>query len=143
MNRIARILHLSEQLKTANKLVSIFDIIDEDTLEDPSEQLYDLIDPEEEKDIRYKVQTISAQQATSQFKTMNEDSTILEAYENHAKDEQKEIVDYKMKYFDKDRIIITSNNKVVDGNHHLIAAIKLDKPILFINLQEPIEKEKI
>lgn len=141
MNRIARILHIAESLRIADQLISIFDIVDEETLNDPQEYIYDLIDPEEEKNIKYKVQTISAKQAKKQFKTMQEDMTVFESYTNHAHKDQKEIVKDKMRSFDSDRIIVTSNNKVVDGNHHLIAAIKMNKPIKYINLQDPITTE--
>ena len=137
MNRIARILHIAKSL-TSN-LVSIFDIVDEETINDQREQLYDLIDPEEERNYKYEVKTISAKQAKKQFMTMQEDMTVFESFVDNANKDQKEIVKDKMRSFDTNRIIVTSNDKVVDGNHHLIAAIKLDKPIKYINLQDPIE----
>jgi hypothetical protein len=142
-NKIARVLYIAKSLqlesKTASRLVSIFDIVDEETLNDPQEYIYDLIDPEEEKQYRYEVKTISPEKAVTQFKTVAEDMTVLEAFEDHAIEDQINIVKDKMKHFDSERVIVTSNNKVIDGNHHLVAAIKSNKPINYVNLQKPIE----
>ena len=128
-------------LRKASKTISIFEAVDEETLNDPREQIYHLIDLEEERNFVYDVKSMNADKAKSTLKTMNEDSTVFQAYKDFATDDQKELVSHKKRLFDRDRIIVTSRNKVVDGNHHVIAAIELGKPILYIDLQDPIEKK--
>ena len=125
----------------ASALVSLSDIVDEDTLNDEREFLYELIDPEEEKRYVYKIQTINASEAKRKFKTMQKDMTVFESFVDNANEDQKEIIKDKMKHFDADRVIVTTSGSVVDGNHHTIAAIKLNKPIKYIDLQKAIEKK--
>ena len=125
----------------ASSTVSLLDIVDEDTLNNEREMLYDLVDLEEEEKYVYKVQTISAEDAKRKFETMNRDMTVFESFTKNANENQKEIVKDKMKHFDLNRIIVTTSNSVVDGNHHVIAAIKLGKSIKYIDLQEAIEKK--
>ena len=125
----------------ASALVSLLDVVDEDTLNNEREEIYHLVDPEEEERYVYKVQKISAKNAKRKFKTMKKDMTVFESFINYATENQKEIVKDKMKNFDANRVIITTSGSVVDGNHHTIAAIELDKPIKYIDLRKPIEKK--
>jgi hypothetical protein len=62
--------------------------------------------------------------------------TVFVAYEKDATKAQKRIVAQKIKDFDEQRIIVLSANEIVDGNHHLIAAIISNKPVQYIDLSE-------
>ena len=47
----------------------------------------------------------------------------------------------KMRDFEEDRIIVLEGDRVLDGNHHLVAALQLGRPVLCIDLEEDLEPE--
>lgn len=121
-------------LKENTEKVTLLDLYDIDELEDESESLYHWIDPDDyEKE--FTVHILPYTQLKN-LKTPIGDMTIWEAYLQFANSEQKQIVKDKVKNFDKDRIIVLANETVLDGNHHVIAAIKTKNTVKYIDIYE-------
>lgn len=72
----------------------------------------------------------------SSLLTMRGDMTVVEAYNEFADPEQQSLVEEKTINFDEDRIVILDGLRVVDGNHHLIAAHLTGRSIKTINLED-------
>ena len=70
------------------------------------------------------------------LETDKDNTTIFQAYKKFATRAQKKIVADKKKKFDESRIVVIDGTTVIDGNHHIIAAIELNKPFLHINLSD-------
>ena len=62
---------------------------------------------------------------------------LLEAFEDHARPAQRRIVAKKKKSFDEERVVVLSGTAVLDGQHHVVAAAQLGKPVRFIDLEAP------
>ncbi|MCE6973403.1 hypothetical protein, partial [Cereibacter sphaeroides] len=61
----------------------------------------------------------------------------VDAFRCHAKRWQRELVKQKVADFDRDRILICRGTRLIDGNHHLVAAHRLGEPVWIIDLDEP------
>ena len=61
---------------------------------------------------------------------------IFDTFRDHATGAQKKIVAKKTKSFDANRIVVLSGDYVIDGNHHVIAAIIGKRTILYIDLAD-------
>lgn len=88
---------------------------------------------------KFQIKTLSPEQ-TKQLK-VNGDQTVLGIYMDYAESWQKQLVKRKMKKFDDSRVIVLRGGYVLDGNHHTIAAIQLNQPVHYIDLDEPLESE--
>jgi hypothetical protein len=115
--------------------VMIRDLYNRDELDDNDDDadtiahMVDYYDP-----THYPVKILSSEQL-KKLKTTIGDMTVLQAYKNHADKDQKSIVKSKSKKFDDNRVIVLDGNKVIDGNHHVIAAIQLNKTVKAINIK--------
>jgi hypothetical protein len=117
---------------TENSTVKLNDIYDDEIDED--ELLFHYID-DDMMNYPYTVREIIPKDAKNLLTAIG-DMTILDAFKHYADKEQKNMIKDKIKHFDDNRIIVLHGKKVLDGNHHLIAAIKLNKKIRFIDLSE-------
>lgn len=63
-------------------------------------------------------------------------STVIAIFRAFAEPWQRELVREKVRDFDAGRIIIVEGNVVVDGNHHVVAAVRKKKPIFYIDLRD-------
>ncbi len=61
---------------------------------------------------------------------------IIDAYKAEASMGQKKIVGTKVRDFDPSRIVVLFQNTVVDGNHHIVAAIQSNLAIQYVDLSE-------
>ena len=115
-----------------NETVKLSDLYDYDEFMDTSEALHDFSD-KSDYDKTFTVHEMSPESA-SQLKTCRDDTTVINSYKDFASKEQKSIVKDKMRNFDADRIVVIAGTTLVDGNHHVVAAILSGKPIKYINL---------
>jgi len=65
----------------------------------------------------------------------NSNANILNSFRN-ANKTQRDIVKRKIEHFDHERIVVLYGKEVIDGNHHIIAAIRAKKSIRYIDLSE-------
>jgi hypothetical protein len=87
------------------------------------------------EDFEFPVHVMEPDQLT-QLQTAFGEDTVIDAYNEHAAASQKRIVKDKMKNFDPNRIVVIANKTLIDGNHHVVAAILLGKPVKYINLYD-------
>jgi len=120
-------------------IITLNDLYDWDELNDESEMLYHWTTPENH-DMPFTVKTMQPEQI-KQLKTPINDMTILNAYNQFAGQEQKQLVKDKIKNYDKNRITVIANETVIDGNHHLIAAILSNNPAKYIDIYDEPESE--
>lgn len=112
--------------------IRLDDIYDWHELNDESESLYHYIDREDlKKD--FVVQQMSPEQA-KHLETIKNDMTVFDSYIQFASKSQKRLVNFKIKHYDTNRIIVIAGDSVVDGNHQVIASILANKPLKYINL---------
>ena len=114
--------------------IKLTDLYDDNELNDETEIMYNFIDVDD-SNRNFKVHTMTPQQAKN-IKTASKDTTVYQSYKDFATKEAKLLVNEKIKYWDRDRIILLINDVLLDGNHHFIAGIKTNKPIKYINLAE-------
>lgn len=131
MNQMRRWMVLME---SQGETVTLLDLYDERDLTDPSEQLHNFVSRSDWK-IPFTVQTASWEQS-AQFRSCGGHETILATFKAHASRGQKKLVKDKMANYDASRIIVVCNDAVVDGNHHIIAAIMAKQPVRDIDLAE-------
>jgi hypothetical protein len=127
--------------KTAGERLRLDEIYDKEQLEDPSEALHQFISPED-LDVAFPVKTMQPSEV-AKLETFRDTSTIMEMYEACAGPKQKKIVRDKMKRFDASRVIVIAGTTLLDGYHHAIAAIKLNKPVRYINIYDAPEGHKV
>jgi len=112
----------------------LLDIYDERDLDDETETL-SLEVGEDELAFDFTVGMIEAN-ALEAVKTYIGDMTVKEAFEEFAEGDQQEFVRRLTEGFDEDRVVILRGETMVDGNHHLMAAILIGKPVRFIDLDD-------
>lgn len=61
---------------------------------------------------------------------------VIDAYKAEATMGQKKLVVAKVRDFDPTRIVVLYRNTVVDGNHHVVAAIQSQRTIQYVDLSE-------
>jgi hypothetical protein len=120
--------------------VTLNDLYDYDELNTESEMLYHWTTPQDHY-IPFTVKTMQPEQL-KKLKTPKNDMTVLDAFKQFADSEQKQLVKYKSKNYDHNRIIVIANNTVIDGNHHLIAAILTNNPTKYIDIYDEPESEQ-
>lgn len=114
--------------------VKITDLYSPEELDDENEAIYHFVDPEDEHAV-FSVQTLPPERVRM-LRTMQGDMTVADAFEEHADPEQQDIVKAKAANFDASRIIVLKGNRVIDGNHHVMAAILTNHPIHYIDLNQ-------
>lgn len=120
---------------TVGQTVLITDLYDTNELTEETEALAHACPPiywDEPLTLR----TMSASDAKNSIMAMIGNLTLWDAFERDASKKQKAIVNKKVKAFDHNRVVVLDGGAIVDGNHHVIAAIILDKPILYVDLGE-------
>lgn len=70
------------------------------------------------------------------------DEPIFDAFTHYATKRQRQLVDRYARDYDHDRIIVLEGDTVIDGNHHLIAAILANQPVRYIDLTDLEEAMK-
>lgn len=83
----------------------------------------------------FTVHTMPAAQA-AKIKMFGQTRTVLAAFKKTAVGAQKKVVKDKVKNFNNDRIVVLMGGDMIDGHHHLIAAIQTGNPISYIDLDE-------
>lgn len=79
------------------------------------------------------VREITAQEAAVKWKS---DRRSIKASFRYANAEQREVVSNKVSNFDENRIVVLDGNEIVDGNHHVLAAVRTERPIKYLNLAD-------
>ncbi len=82
----------------------------------------------------FTVRTMTAEQARK-VRMFGQQRTVEAAFKK-ADGARRKVVAGKVKNFDNDRILVLSGGDMIDGHHHLMAAIKTGKPISYIDLDE-------
>lgn len=107
---------------------------DEDEVWDEDEALSVFIDESDlEKD--FTVRELTPEMAKT-LTTPRKDTTVWDAFQDFATEEQEELVKHKVESWDQDRIVVVMNKILIDGNHHVIAGIMANRPIKYIDLAE-------
>lgn len=112
--------------------VKLSDLYDYDEFSDDSEALHDFTE-ESDYDKSFVVKSMNPETA-KKLQTFRDDMTVIDAYDDFATKEQKNLVKWKMRNYDNDRIVVIAGKTLVDGNHHVVAAILSGKPIKYIDL---------
>lgn len=115
--------------------VTLLDLYDERELTDPREMLHNYAGPFSDWQKPMTVRTMTPEQAKT-FRKAESDMTVVDAFKKHATKAQKALVREKAKNFDHGRIIVVADDMVVDGNHHLVAAIMAKQPIRYVDVVE-------
>lgn len=114
--------------------VQLSDMYSDSELDDKTEAMHSYIDDSDlTKD--FTVKEMSPAEAKT-YVTSRDDMPVYDAFKRFASKDQKKLVKDKVLNFDKNRIILTINKTVLDGNHQLIAGIIAKMPIKFIDLAE-------
>lgn len=113
--------------------MKLLDLYDQEELENPREALHDFVTPDLlDKDF----QVLEMQPAElKRLESFRDNTTIPEMY-RHSSREQKELVLQKMKRFDSQRVVVIAGTTLLDGYHHVMAAIKLNRSVQYINIYE-------
>lgn len=125
---------VSETAPNDSSPVTLLDLYSQDELDDETEAIYHYGDEETARH-PFTVKTMAAQQAKNLL-TKKGDITVVAAFKRFADADQKAIVKDKIANFDPSRIVVLDGNKVIDGNHHLMAALAKKQNILYIDLAE-------
>lgn len=123
--------YLKAQGRTASAPLRLLDIYDQDEIDNPLEAMHSFITPDL-MDKSFEVQEMGPSQL-KRLQSWKDSTTIVEMY-REASREQKELVLAKMKRFDATRVVVTAGATLLDGYHHVMAAIKLKRPVRYINI---------
>ena len=82
----------------------------------------------------FVVREMSAKEAENY--TLWSGERVIDAYTQRATPERRSIVASKMASYDRERVIVTFQKVVLDGYHHLTAAILTGQPVRYIDLFE-------
>lgn len=118
-----------------NEFISLDEIyLDDDSpLDRDNEIINNFVSPMD-YDIKMPVRTMNANEASTRI--LVDGRPLIEVYKDHATDDQKETVQYKIDRFDKNRIVVLNGDMVLDGNHHIIAAILSNRPLKYVDIQD-------
>lgn len=111
----------------------LIDLYGEAELEDETETISHFVGPED-YEVALPIKTISAADLTK-LRTAAGDMSVIEAFEEFAEPSQVKIVKEKMKAFEADRVIVLDGDRVIDGNHHVLAAYRHGRPVKAIDLE--------
>lgn len=118
----------------AGQSILITDLYDTHELTDESEALGHVAPPIYWDD-PLTIKSMSAEQAKATVMARG-DLTLWDAYERDASKKQKAIVARKAKSYDTNRVVVLDGTEIIDGNHHVIAAILTGNPILYVDLTD-------
>ncbi|RYF09433.1 MAG: hypothetical protein EOO77_23835 [Oxalobacteraceae bacterium] len=113
----------------------ITDLYDSDELMDESEALAHACSPMNWDD-PLTVETMTAEEAKERVMARRGELSLWDAYQRDASKAQKAIVAKKAKAYDRERIVVLDGIDIIDGNHHVIAAILTNNPVLYVDLTE-------
>jgi hypothetical protein len=116
------------------KSIKLTEIYDEHELHDNTEYMTDFID-KDDLDIDFPVKTMLPVDAKN-VKMPHGDLTVFQAFNEHASQDQRNLVNEKMRPFDPNRVVLLINETLLDGHHHLVAGILSNNPIKYINLSD-------
>lgn len=120
--------------ESAGETVTLLDLYDPSELSDPREMLSQHAAPVDwEKPL--VVHTMTPEQART-YRAWASDETVLGRFQKHAKKAQRALVRDKATNYDESRIIVVCHDAVLDGNHHLVAAIRANRPVRYVDLAE-------
>lgn len=114
------------------KTVRLTDIYSIRQLRDKTERLHQYLSPD---CLRKKFVVQAMRPRALKQLLANPLDTVLDAYNEYATEEQEALIARKMEHFDTGRIIVVAGDYLVDGNHHVIAAIRLAQPVQYIDLR--------
>lgn len=118
-------------VESAAATVRLSDLYSNSELRDESERIGQIGLGWDDCDTPLPVKEMSAEEAKRVLAAPGE--TVFDVY-RHATKDQKRLVAGKVKSFENDRIIVLEGEYLIDGFHHLIAAIKANMPIRYIDL---------
>lgn len=121
--------------------IKLTDIYDERDLWDEDEAISIHVDDASLK-LSYEKRVIPHADLAS-LVSMDGTSTVISVYEDHGDEDQKELVAWKVKEFEEDRVIVIMGNVVIDGNHHLVAAHLSGRDVTAIDLNEPVNEPEM
>lgn len=127
-----RFISIIESAQTTISLDEIY-LDDYSALDDDSELINQFVSPSDYS-IPMPLKEMSPTEAANRLRLDGE--PIMDVYGEHATDDQKEIVQDKIDRFDKNRVVVLNGNMVLDGNHHVVAAIISGKPFKYVDIQE-------
>ncbi|EPX83936.1 hypothetical protein Salmuc_01711 [Salipiger mucosus DSM 16094] len=116
------------------RLTDLYDMRD---LDDDEEMLFHAVS-DDALEFDFEVRTMPAGQITT-VKTALGDLTVVEAMEALAEDWQHELIAFKRENFDEDRVVILEDDRIIDGNHHLVAAHLEGRDLRYIQLTDAPE----
>lgn len=62
--------------------------------------------------------------------------SLIDSFRKDASRKQKKIVADKKAHYDKSRIVVLHKNTIIDGNHHVVAGILSNNPIMYVDISE-------
>lgn len=116
---------------------------DDSTLFDPTEALGRWLDDAGmcALDTAFTVREMALPEA-GRLVGMDGETPVLELFRTLGRrSKSRAIVKEKMRDFEEGRIIVIEGDKVLDGNHHLVAALQLGRPVLVIDMDDALEDE--
>lgn len=120
-------------------IVQIKDLYSPTDMDDEEEVLFHELD-EESIHGCFEVETLAPSQLT-EIKTHQGDVTVMEAYHLYADEDQRALVRDIMFNFDADRVIVLRGDRVIDGNHHIVAAVTLGSEVFAIDLDKVMDPD--
>lgn len=122
-----------KEFQIKNQTTTLYELLPEGENSIPkNEVLYDFIN-EEDLHKPLIIKTVTDPKA---LLTHKGDMTVLEAFNQFANDESKELVKYYANYKPINDIIVLKNNKVLDGNHRTVASIKGGWPLRAVDIED-------
>lgn len=119
--------------------IQLKDIYNPSEMDDEFEALFHEID-ERSIDGCFEVKELLPENLRA-LQTYMGDMSVIDAYHLFAEPGQDNRVTQLMENFDDERVIVVRGNRVIDGNHHLVAAHKLGRPVQAIDLDCVMESD--
>ena len=119
--------------------IQLKDIYNPADMDDEFEALFHEID-ERSIDGCFEVTEIPADDLRS-LQTYMGDMSVIDSYHLFAEPGQDDRVTELATNFDEERVIVIRGNRLIDGNHHLVAAHKLGRPVQVIDLDCVMESD--
>ncbi|WP_411839872.1 hypothetical protein [Paracoccus sp. ME4] len=118
--------------------MKLTDILSPEELSDEDETLFHFL-PEEDEIAEIDFGTREIEAADIPQLLMPDGVTpVIEAFDDFAEAEQRDLVACKMADFDEDRILVVKGMIVLDGQHHLVAAHRLGREVTVLDLDAPL-----
>jgi hypothetical protein len=123
-----------EFLTESKSSYSLNDIFGSKNDVDARESIHEFVENEDDWDVQFPVTRMSVEQL-KELKINNED-TVLDAFEKFATKKQKKLVDFYKNHPDERNQfpIVLAGKYLADGNHRVVAAIISSEPINAIDV---------